>query len=104
MRIVVTGSSGLIGSALVPALRADGHEVRRLVRRRPAGADESAWDPARHSIDPGALDGINAVVNLAGAGIADRRWSESRKREVLDSRVDATTTIVDAAITAGVST
>jgi hypothetical protein len=104
MRIVVTGSSGLIGSALVPALRADSHEVRRLVRRRPAGADESQWDPARRTIDDGALDGIDAVVNLAGAGVADRRWTESYKRKVLDSRIDATTTIVDAAIKAGVST
>jgi hypothetical protein len=96
MRIVVTGSSGLIGSALVRVLRTDGHEVRRLVRHHPAAADESEWDPGRRFIDPGALDGVDAVIHLAGVGVADKRWTESHKRAILQSRVDGTTTIAEA--------
>ena len=68
MKIAVTGSSGLIGSALVPALRADGHEVLRLVRRTPRTADELRWDPQHHRIDPAVLADVDAVVNLAGVG------------------------------------
>jgi uncharacterized protein len=96
MKIVVTGSSGLIGTALVRALRADGHDVRRLVRRDPRAADESQWDPSRRQIDGSALDGAEAVIHLAGLGVADKRWSEARKRAVLDSRVDGTKTIAEA--------
>jgi uncharacterized protein (TIGR01777 family) len=96
MKIVVTGASGLIGSALVRSLRADGHDVRKLVRREPQGADESQWDPRNHSIDPGTLDGIDAVIHLAGVGVADKRWSDAHKKAVLDSRVDGTTTIASA--------
>ena len=96
MRIVVTGSSGLIGSPLVRALRANGHEVRRLVRREPRAADESRWDPDRHHLDDDVLDGIEAVIHLAGVGVADKRWSERHKRAVLDSRVNGTTTIAEA--------
>ena len=93
MKIAVTGSSGLIGSALLPALRDDGHTVLRLVRRPPAGADELRWDPATRTLDPAALAGVDAVVNLAGVGIGDRRWTVARKRAVLASRVDATETV-----------
>jgi uncharacterized protein len=93
VQIAITGSSGLIGSALVPALREDGHTVLRLVRRPPAGADEVCWDPAARSLDPAALAGVDAVVNLAGVGIGDRRWTAERKRVVLASRVDATETV-----------
>ena len=93
MKIAVTGSSGLIGSALLPALRDDGHTVLRLVRRPPAGTDELRWDPATRTLDPAALAGVDAVVNLAGVGIGDRRWTTARKRAVLASRVDATETI-----------
>jgi hypothetical protein len=96
VRIVVTGSTGLIGSALVRVLRADGHEVRRLVRRAPRAADESEWDPTRRTVAAGALDGVDAVVHLAGVGVGDKRWSDSHKRAVLDSRVDGTTTIAEA--------
>jgi uncharacterized protein (TIGR01777 family) len=99
VQIAITGSSGLIGSALVSALRADGHTVLRLVRRAPTGADEVRWDPAARSLDPAALAGVDAVVNLAGVGIGDRRWTAERKRVVLASRVDATET-VSAAIAA----
>jgi len=93
VKIAVTGSSGLIGSALLPALREDGHTVLRLVRRPPAGADELRWDPAARTLDPVALAGVDAVVNLAGVGIGDRRWTAARKRAVLASRVDATETL-----------
>ena len=96
MKIAITGGSGLIGSALVPALREDGHSVLRLVRRPPAGADELRWDPARHELDPATLADVDAVVNLAGAGIGDKRWTEARKRLVLESRVDATRTVSEA--------
>jgi uncharacterized protein (TIGR01777 family) len=96
MKVAITGSSGLIGSALVRVLRANGHEVRRLVRHDPQAADESQWDPDHHQIDDDVLDEIEAVIHLAGVGVADKRWSESHKRAVLASRVDGTTTIAEA--------
>jgi uncharacterized protein (TIGR01777 family) len=89
MKVVVSGASGLIGSALVPALTAAGHEVRRLVRRKPQDASEIAWDPAAGTIDAGALARVDAIVNLSGATIG-RRWTDARRREILDSRVDTT--------------
>ena len=96
MRIVVAGASGLIGSALVPALRAQGHEVLQLVRRTPRDADELQWDPAAGSIDDDALAGADAVVNLGGVGIGDRRWSGSYKQQVRDSRMAPTEVLADA--------
>ncbi|GAA3445589.1 TIGR01777 family oxidoreductase [Planomonospora venezuelensis] len=96
MTIIVTGSSGLLGSALVTALRADGVRVVRLVRRAPQGGDESFWNPAKGLVDPAALEGAEAVVHLAGAGIGDRRWTEQHKREVLRSRVEGTRTLANA--------
>jgi uncharacterized protein len=89
MRVVVSGASGFIGSALVPALRADGHDIVRLVRRDPAGADERRWDPAAGELDPGHLAGADAIVNLTGESLG-HRWTERRKREILESRVSAT--------------
>lgn len=86
---MVTGASGLLGSALVPALEADGHEVLRLVRRPPQGAREVAWDPARGTIDANSLAGVEVAVNLSGATIG-RRWSVARKAEIRGSRVDST--------------
>jgi uncharacterized protein (TIGR01777 family) len=93
LKIAVTGSSGLIGSRLVPALTEDGHEVLRLVRRTPRTAEEHRWDPQHRRIDPSLLADVDAVVNLAGTGVGDKRWSEKRKQEILRSRVDATTTV-----------
>jgi uncharacterized protein (TIGR01777 family) len=96
MRIAITGSSGLIGSALVPALRADGHDIRRIVRRVAAADDEASWEPHERRIDPRALDGVDAVINLSGAGLGDRRWNDEYRHTLLTSRVDATATIADA--------
>ncbi|MBL7551566.1 DUF1731 domain-containing protein [Frankia sp. AgB1.9] len=90
MQIVVTGASGLLGSALVPALRADGHVVVTLVRREPRGPDEARWDPDGGQLDASVLAGVDAVVHLAGAGIGDHRWTESYRQKILDSRVHGT--------------
>ncbi|MEU1126596.1 TIGR01777 family oxidoreductase [Streptomyces sp. NPDC005899] len=95
-RIAVSGSSGLIGAALVRSLRADGHEVVRLVRRPAAADDEVRWDPERAHVDVAGLAGCDAVVHLAGAGVGDRRWSDAYKREIRDSRVLGTAAIAEA--------
>jgi uncharacterized protein (TIGR01777 family) len=86
VRVVVAGSSGLIGTALVADLRHAGHDVLRLVRRAPAAPDERGWDPPAGRIDDGTFDGVDAVVNLGGAGIGDRPWSGARKQLLRDSR------------------
>lgn len=93
MRIAITGASGFLGSALVPALRADGHHVVRLVRRLAQGPDEISWDPAAHEVDEAALAGVEAVIHLAGVNVGGRRWSPAYRRKILASRVDGTTTI-----------
>jgi uncharacterized protein len=90
--IAVTGSSGLIGSALVRDLRADGHRVLRLVRGEPRDSTEARWSPGG-SVDTAALEGCDAVVHLAGAGIGDRRWSAGYKRKIRESRVAGTRTL-----------
>ncbi|HWM03003.1 MAG TPA: TIGR01777 family oxidoreductase [Actinophytocola sp.] len=102
MRVLVAGSSGMIGTALVDGLREAGHEVTRLVRRRPAAADERGWDPPAGRIDDGALAGMDAAVNLCGAGIASRRWSHARKQMLLNSRVEPTEVLADAVAEHGV--
>ena len=89
MRVLVTGSSGLIGEALVTDLRAGGHEVTRVVRRDP-GPAEVFWDPRRGTLDAEGIEGHDAAVHLAGAGIGDHRWSEAYKAEILDTRVRGT--------------
>lgn len=90
MDVVVTGSSGLIGSALVPALRDAGHQVRRLVRRAPAAPDEVRWDPQGGTIDAHGLAGVDAAVHLAGEGIAEKRWTPEQKRRLRESRTQGT--------------
>ena len=95
MRVAVTGSRGLIGSALVTALQADGHDVTRVVRGHPGHANV-AWDPARGRIGADGLEGVDAVVHLAGVGIGDHRWTREHKRAVLDSRVQGTTLLAQA--------
>ncbi|MGW1147155.1 TIGR01777 family oxidoreductase [Streptomyces sp. NPDC002454] len=96
-RIAVAGASGLIGSALVRSLTADGHQVVRLVRRPPRGPDEVRWDPVRQRIEPPGLLDCEAVVNLAGAGVADHRWTTAYKKQIRDSRVLGTVTLAEAA-------
>ncbi|GAA1529914.1 TIGR01777 family oxidoreductase [Streptomyces albidochromogenes] len=96
MRIAVTGSTGLIGTALVRSLRADGHEVRRLVRRAATSREEVTWDPGRQYVDADGLAGCEAVVHLAGAGVGDHRWTASYKREIRESRVLGTAAIAEA--------
>lgn len=90
MKVLLTGGSGLIGTALRASLAEDGHDVVSLVRRNPASSDERQWDPASGVLDVADVEGFDAVVHLAGAGIGDRRWSDDRKRLILDSRVDST--------------
>src|SRR5216683_4234318 len=92
MRVAVTGSSGLIGTALLAELRADGHEVRRLVRRPAQAADEIPWDPQSPGggIDPAALEGTQAVVHLAGAPVAGWLWTRNYKEKIRTSRVAGT--------------
>jgi uncharacterized protein (TIGR01777 family) len=98
MRVAITGSSGLIGTALRASLSADGHEVLRLVRRPAKTADEIPWDPTAGRLDPARLEGVEAVVNLAGAGTGDHRWTRSYKQTIRNSRVGATNTLVSALV------
>jgi len=95
VRVAVTGASGLIGAALTGNLTADGHEVRRLVRREVRGPDEVRWDPIGGTVDLAGLAGVDAVVHLAGAPIG-RRWTQAYQQQILDSRVDGTRTIARA--------
>ncbi|MFF4544149.1 TIGR01777 family oxidoreductase [Streptomyces sp. NPDC001406] len=95
-RIAVAGASGLIGSALVRSLVADGHEVVRLVRRAARGAEEVCWDPEGQYVDTAGLVGCDVVVDLAGAGIGDRRWTDAYKRRIRDSRVLGTAALAEA--------
>lgn len=91
MIIAITGSTGLVGSALVKALEADGHTVRRVVRRlRGGGSPEIRWDPAGGTIDAAGFHDVDAVVHLAGESVAARRWSPAVKKEIRDSRVGGT--------------
>ncbi|MGY0486948.1 TIGR01777 family oxidoreductase [Streptomyces sp. WG-D5] len=96
-RIAVAGASGLIGTALVRSLTDDGHEVARLVRRAPRASDEVRWDPKAERVDAAGLAGCEAIVNLAGAGVGDHRWTAAYKREIRDSRVLGTQTLARAA-------
>lgn len=100
--IAVAGSSGLIGSALVATLRSVDHRVLRIVRRPPAGRDELQWDPDSGDFDPAGLAGVDAVVNLCGVGVSDKRWSGAFKQILRDSRIDPTEVIASAVAQAGV--
>ncbi|GAA0624341.1 TIGR01777 family oxidoreductase [Streptomyces crystallinus] len=96
MRIAITGSTGLIGTALGRSLRADGHELVRLVRRPARSGDEVEWDPRRQYVDTAGLAGCEAVVHLAGAGVGDHRWTDAYKKEIRDSRVLGTAALAEA--------
>jgi uncharacterized protein (TIGR01777 family) len=100
--VAVTGASGLIGTALVSQLRADGYEVKKLVRRATRSNDEVSWNPTLGEIDLASLAGTDAIVHLAGAGVGDKRWSAAYKSEILNSRLLGTTTIAKAAAELGV--
>ncbi len=97
MDVLVTGSSGFIGTALVETLVETGHRPIRALRadRVPTGVDAIAWDPEAGRIDAGALEGIDGVVHLAGAGIGDKRWTDDRKRLILESRTGPTRLLAD---------
>ena len=90
MIILITGSSGFVGSALVRSLTAEGHRAMRLVRRPVAGDHEVRWDPESGSLDPQALTGVEAVVHLAGESLAEGRWTAAKKARILDSRLQGT--------------
>jgi uncharacterized protein (TIGR01777 family) len=94
LRVLVSGSSGLIGSALVPALRAGGHDVRRLVRDTVTAPDQIPWNPAE-PLPAGSVSGFDAVIHLAGESIATR-WTEAKKRRITESRVPATRHLANA--------
>ena len=93
MLVVLAGGSGLIGTALAEALRADGHRVRRLVRGSASGPDTAGWEPAAGRLDPAALADADAVVCLSGAGVGDRRWTDAYKAQLRSSRLDTVGTI-----------
>jgi uncharacterized protein (TIGR01777 family) len=98
VKVVVSGASGFIGSSLVPALEAEGHDVLKLVRREARAPDEVEWNPAGGTVDKKALTGVDAIVHLAGANVG-RRWTESRKREILESHVGGTRLLAATAAT-----
>ena len=98
MKIVITGSSGLIGSALVRDCEKKNFEVLKLVRRAPKQENESQWDPIKGIVDLNVLEKATAIVNLAGAGVGDRRWSKKYKKLILDSRVNSTETLANAIV------
>jgi len=102
--IAIAGSSGLIGSALVYALRATDRRVLRIVRRAPSNADEVFWNPDAGEFDPSALDGVDAVVNLCGVNVGEKRWSGAFKQILRDSRIGPTEVLSAAVVEAGVPT
>jgi uncharacterized protein len=96
MKILVSGSHGLVGKALIASLTSDGHEIVRLVRGKPSGATEIEWHPDQEKIDGAALEGLDAVVHLAGESIASGRWTDEKKRAIRDSRVKGTALLSEA--------
>lgn len=100
--IAIAGSSGLIGSALVSTLRAADQRVLRIVRRAPANGDELYWSPDSGEFDPACLDGVDAVINLCGVNVGDKRWSGAFKQSLRDSRIAPTEVLSAAVADAGV--
>src|SRR6476646_15054 len=90
MRILIGGSHGLVGSALIKSLESQGHEIFRLVRHAPSSKTEVEWSPDRYSIALARIEGFDAVINLAGESIAEGRWTDDKKRKIHDSRVNGT--------------
>jgi uncharacterized protein (TIGR01777 family) len=96
MKILISGSSGLIGSAAATALKSDGHDVVHLVRPgKMPNLGDVQWDPMRATVDIAGLEGVEVVIHLSGAGIADGRWTEERKQLLRSSRIDTTRVLVD---------
>lgn len=95
-RIAITGATGLIGTALSAHLSSRGDEVVHLVRKPPKTPSEIRWDPSTRTLDPAALDGVDAVVHLAGAGVGDHRWTPAYKKMIFTSRVDSTHAVATA--------
>ena len=95
MNILVSGSSGLLGRKVLPRLREAGHQVFRLVRRKPTTPDERRWNPEER-VDPIVLDRIDSVIHLAGDNISEGRWNEEKKRQIRDSRVRGTQRLAEA--------
>lgn len=102
MRIVIAGSSGYLGTALVSRLHESGHDIVRLVRREARTDDQVSWDPYRRPLDPAVLEGADAVVNLCGAGIGDKRWTPAYKGLIQASRIEPTRVLAEAVAAAGV--
>lgn len=96
MRVVVSGASGLIGTALRQRLSASGHEVVQLVRRAPSDPSQVRWDPQAGDLDLKALGRVDAAVNLSGVGVGDKRWDESYRELILTSRTESTSTLATA--------
>jgi uncharacterized protein len=96
MKILISGSHGLVGTALIKALEPEGHEIFRLVRHAPGSKSEIEWSPDRYSIALARLEGFDAVVHLAGESIAEGRWSEEKKKRIRESRVKGTRLLGDA--------
>jgi uncharacterized protein (TIGR01777 family) len=90
MKILITGSTGLVGSALIPSLKSSGHQVVRLVRSKPKDASEVSWNPEQGTINAAGLEGLDAVLHLAGENLAVGRWTEEKKRRIRESRVKGT--------------
>lgn len=95
-RIAITGASGMIGSALVGHLKSEGHTIQRLVRRPVVSPDEVLWNPLTGEVDLVALEGVDAIIHLAGANVGDKRWSKKYRAEILNSRLLGTNTIATA--------
>ncbi|MCI4061907.1 TIGR01777 family oxidoreductase [Micromonospora sp. R77] len=93
MRILMAGASGFLGTRLVDRLTADGHQVTRLVRRPARTPDERQWNPSAAQLDPAVVADADAVVNMAGAGVGDKRWNDDYRKLIRSSRVDTTTTL-----------
>src|SRR3954470_12034710 len=100
--VAIAGSSGLIGSALVYALRVNDHRGVRIVRRAPSNSDELFWNPDSGEFDANALRGVDAVVNMCGVSVGAKRWSGAFKQSLRDSRIDPTEVLSTAVAEAGV--
>ena len=96
MKILISGSHGLVGTALIKSLTSQGHDIFRLVRYAPSSETEIEWSPERYSIALARLEGFDAVVHLAGESIAEGRWSDAKKKQIRESRVKGTQLLGDA--------